>query len=261
MHDLPPAAACPVAVITGGASSVGLWTARKFVEVGYQVYICDANERLLNDALRNHTALRGTLADVGSITDVDRFFTEVLSCTDAVDVLVNNVGIAGPKADLEDIPVEEWHRVIAANLNGMFYTLRRVLPQMKARRQGSIINISSASTRTALPFRLAYVASKAGVEGLTRALAREVGPYNIRCNSILPGMIDNDRMRAIVARKACDEGLGEQQVLEGYLRYISMGCMVEPEEIADMALFLASPAARHVTGQLIGVDGNIEWET
>lgn len=260
MHILSSAAVRPVAVITGGASSVGLWTAMKFVEVGYQVYICDANEQLLGDVLRTHSALQGALADVGSVTDVDRFFAEVFSRTEAVDVLVNNVGIPGPNAPLEDIPVEEWHRVVAANLNGMFYTLRHVLPKMKARRQGAIINISSASTRTALPFRIAYVASKAGVEGLTRALAREVGPFNIRCNSILPGMIDNNRMRAIVARRACDEGLEEQQALENYLRYISMGCMIQPEEIADMVLFLASSAARHVTGQLIGVDGNIEWE-
>lgn len=261
MSVSPSAAATPVAVITGGASSVGLWTANRFVEAGYRVYICDSDQEILERALRTHTALRGALADVGNLDEVDRFFSEVLSQSAAVDVLVNNVGIAGPRCAAEDIPVEEWQRVIAVNLTGMFYSLRHVLPHMKERRQGVIVNISSASTRTALPLRLAYVASKAGVEGLTRALAREVGPFNIRCNSILPGMIDNARMRGIVSQKARGEGLGDDQVLEGYLRYISMGCMIQPQEIADMVLFLASPAARHITGQLIGVDGNVEWES
>lgn len=111
-----------------------------------------------------------------------------------------------------------------------------------------------------MPFRSPYVASKAGVEGLTRSLARELGPDNIRINAILPGMIDNERMRGVIARIAQQEGRSFDEVEQSALRYISMRTKIQPAEIAEMVLFLCSDSACHVTGQLIAVDGNVEWE-
>lgn len=247
-------------VITGGGSSVGLATAKKFLALGDDVHICDINEELLNETLGAHPGLRGTPADIGNAASVERLFEEVYSWMDGVDVLVNNVGIAGPHAALEDIQYEQWVETINANLSGMFYAIRQVLDGMKERRHGTIVNISSGSTRTGLPFRIPYIVSKAGVEALTRTLAREVGPYNIRCNAIRPGMINNERMRSIISRKAENSRLAEGEVLKGYLRFISMRTMIEPDEIADVIAFLASSSARHITGQVIGVDGNLEWE-
>ena len=111
-----------------------------------------------------------------------------------------------------------------------------------------------------MPFRTPYVASKAGVEGLTRALARELGPDNIRINAILPGMIDNERMRGVLQRIADQEGRSVEEVERSALNCVSMRTKIQPAEIAEMVLFLCSDAARHVTGQLISVDGNVEWE-
>jgi NAD(P)-dependent dehydrogenase (short-subunit alcohol dehydrogenase family) len=131
---------------------------------------------------------------------------------------------------------------------------------MKRRRDGVIINFSTGSTRTRLPLRAPYVASKAAVESLTQNAARELGPYNIRCNAILPGMINNERMKRIVASKAVSCGRSTDEVEQDYLRYISLRSKVEPDELADMVQFLASEKAAKVTGELIAVSGNVEWE-
>jgi NAD(P)-dependent dehydrogenase (short-subunit alcohol dehydrogenase family) len=247
-------------VITGGATSVGLATAIKFLDLSHAVHICDINEKLLNEALAAYPGLRGSLTDVGDIASVELLFQEVFAWMDGVDILVNNVGIAGPHAALEDVEYKQWNETINVNLSGMFYTTKQVLEGMKARRHGVIINISSGSTRTGLPSRIPYVVSKAGVEAMTRTLAREVGPYNVRCNAILPGMINNERMRSIVRHKAETGNMDEAEVVQSYLKFISMRTMIEPEEIADAIVFLSSPQARHITGQIIGVDGNLEWE-
>jgi NAD(P)-dependent dehydrogenase (short-subunit alcohol dehydrogenase family) len=149
---------------------------------------------------------------------------------------------------------------MAANLDSMFLTIRQAVPDMRRNKRGAIINFSTGSTKTVMPFRSPYVASKAGVEGLTKALARELGPDNIRINAILPGMIDNERMRGIIARIAQQEGRSVEAVEHEALNFISMRTKIQPAELADMVLFLCSDAARHITGQMIGVDGNIEWE-
>jgi NAD(P)-dependent dehydrogenase (short-subunit alcohol dehydrogenase family) len=185
---------------------------------------------------------------------------EAISRLGGLDVLVNNCGIAGPRGAIEDLSVEEWDRTIRVNLSGMFYALRAVLPVFKAQRAGCIINISTTSARTGLPRRLPYVASKAGVLGLTTNVAREVGPWNIRCNAILPGIVDNPRGRRIVAQVAAEKGVTAEAMETEFLRYTSMRSWVQPGEVADLAVFLASPGARHISGQLIGVCGNVEWE-
>jgi NAD(P)-dependent dehydrogenase (short-subunit alcohol dehydrogenase family) len=149
---------------------------------------------------------------------------------------------------------------MAANLDSMFLTIREAVPDMRGNRRGAIVNFSTGSTKTVMPFRAPYVASKAGVEGLTRTLARELGPDNIRINAILPGIIDNERMRGILQRIADQEGRSFEEVERSALKYVSMRTKIQPAEIAEMVLFLCSDAARHITGQLISVDGNVEWE-
>jgi len=140
------------------------------------------------------------------------------------------------------------------------FTARAVIPGMKARRHGVIINFSTASTRTLLPNRSPYIVSKYAVEGLTRNLARELGPFNVRANAILPGGIDNERLRRVLERVAERSGESLEAVRERGLQFVSMRTLIQPQEIADMVFFLCSEQARHVTGQLIGVDGNMEWE-
>ena len=171
-----------------------------------------------------------------------------------------NAGIAGEQAAVEDLDIDAWDTTFKVNVYAAFCAIKLVTPLMKAQQSGSIINISTKSSQVGLPNRLPYIASKSAINGLTYNLARELGPYNIRCNAIMPGLVDNERGRMIVARMAKEAGVSEEEFKSGALKYISMRTEVQPSEIADMASFLASEQAKHVTGQLIAVDGNMEWE-
>lgn len=247
-------------VVTGGADSVGRVIAERFHRAGAKVHICDIRADALAATLAANPGMRGTLADVGAAADVARVFAEARGWMEHVSVLVNNVGVGGPRAALEEVVDEDWQQTMAVNLNGVFYCMKQAIPDMKARRHGAIINFSTGSTRTRLPLRAPYVASKAAVEALTLNTARELGPYQIRCNAVLPGMINNERMRRIVQANADASGRSAQAVEQDYLKYISMRSKIEPDEIADMVQFLASDGARKVTGELIAVSGNVEWE-
>jgi NAD(P)-dependent dehydrogenase (short-subunit alcohol dehydrogenase family) len=248
------------AIVTGAGDSVARVIAERYLAAGAQVHICEVNPESLRAALAGSPRLRGTLADVSDPAAVERVFADARAWMGDPTLLVNVVGIGGPRASIEDLSVADWRAVMAANIDSMFYTIRLAVPAMKAAGRGCIINFSSGSTRTGLPLRTPYVVSKYAVEGLTRNLARELGPYNIRVNAILPGIINNARMRGIIARNAAAEGRTEDAVTARYLDYVSMRTMIEPDELADTALYLASPAGRHITGQLLGVCGNIEWE-
>jgi NAD(P)-dependent dehydrogenase (short-subunit alcohol dehydrogenase family) len=247
-------------LVTGAASSVGRLIAERFAAEGANVHVCDVQEAALREMLAANSDIRGTVGSVGQHDDVSRIFAQARAWLGHPAILVNTVGIGGPRAPIEDVEIDDWLESFDVNVHGMFYCIREAVPGMKRAGRGVILNFSSGSTRTGLPLRTPYVASKYAVEGLTRNLARELGPHNIRVNALLPGMIDNERMRGIVRRSAEAQGKSVEDVEGEYLRYISMRSKISPEEIADMVLFLASPAARHVTGQLVGVDGNIEWE-
>ncbi len=248
-------------VVTAGGSGIGRATAECFLAAGARVHICDVAPDMLNAALKANPMLTGTLADVGKPPDVERMIKEAMTKLGGIDVLVNNAGIGGPKAAVEDISYDDWDRTIAVNLNGMFYCIKQVVPGMKAQKSGCIVNISTASARVGLPMRSPYVASKVGVLGLTYTLARELGPHNIRVNSILPGAIDNPRGRGLIKRFGEERGLTFEEAEAQFLGYISMGTWIDPSEIGETAVFLASRAGRHISGQNLGVCGNLEWET
>ncbi len=248
------------AVVTAGASGIGRAIADCFLSAGAAVHICDVSEEALDSALADHSTLSGTVADVGNPKDVERMMADALDRLGGLDILVNNAGIGGPRAPIQDIGYEDWDRTINVNLSGMFYCLKNALPPMTEQKSGCIINISTASVRTGLPLRTAYVVSKQGVMGLTQNAARELGPHNIRCNAILPGLIDNDRGRALVGNYADEHGISEKEAEASFLKFISMKSWIKPEEIGEAAVFLASDAGRHISGQFLGVDGNFEWE-
>jgi NAD(P)-dependent dehydrogenase (short-subunit alcohol dehydrogenase family) len=149
---------------------------------------------------------------------------------------------------------------MAVNISGHFYCARRAVPAMKEAGGGAIVNISSTSGRTGLPLRAAYAVSKHAVMGLTETLARELGPADIRVNTILPGWINNERGRRVVKTKAEALGIPVDELRAEMTEFISLRCMIEPVEIANMALFLCSEAGRHISGQAIGVCGNVEYE-
>jgi len=247
-------------LVTGGADSVGLVIAQAFAARGDKVHICDVNADAVARALAANPALRGSVANVGDRAAVADVFEAARGWMGEVSVLVNNVGIGGPRASIEDIDIAQWQATLDINVSGMLYCMQQAIPAMKSRRHGAIINFSTGSTRTRLPMRTAYVVSKYAVEGLTLNAARELGPHNIRCNAILPGAINNARMKKIVSDKAAALGQPLEAVTQQFLKFISMRTMVEPAEIADMVLFLASDGAKKVTGELVSVSGNVEWE-
>lgn len=247
-------------VVTGGGDSTGLAIALQLAARGARVHVGEVRAEALARALGEHPELGGTLADVARPEDVRRLFDEARKRLGPIDTLVNVVGVPGPEAAVEHITDEGWAQTFAANVSGTFYAIREAVPDMKRAGGGVIVNFSSGSTRTNMPNRLPYVASKWAVEGMTRALARELGPHGIRINAILPGLIDNARMQGIIARNAERQGTTPGELKQEYLRYISMHSAVSPEELGATVAFLCSDDARHLTGQLIGVDGNIEWE-
>ena len=247
-------------VVTAGASGIGLAIAQKFLAQGAQVFICDVADQALKTSLEDNPGLLGAIADVGDSHSVEAFFKQTITTMGGIDVLVNNAGIGGPRAKIEDIDYIDWDDCIRINLSGMFYCAKQVIPFMKEQGSGCILNIATTSAKTGLPNRLPYVASKVGVLGLSHNLARELGPFNIRCNAILPGMIDNPRGRSLTELKAKERGVSLEQQEQESLKYKSMRTRIQPSEIGDMAVFLASSEACHITAQEIAVDGNSEWE-
>ena len=247
-------------MVTAAGRSIGRAIAERFHAAGAKVHICCLTTDSLNAVLGANPGMSGSIADVASADAVARWFDEGLAALGDLDVLVNNAGIGGPRAPIEEISDADWYRVIEVNLHGMFHCVKRAVPVMKARGAGSIINISTASTQTGMPLRTPYITSKCAVDGMTTNLARELGPFGIRCNAILPGLIDNPRGRALITRLANERNQTIDEAEERYLSFISMRSFITSEEIADAAFFLASDAARHISGQLLAVCGNLEWE-
>jgi len=247
-------------VVTGGASGIGLAIAQRLASTGSDIFLCDVDAGSLDAVLERNPTWNGRAADVGEPSAVEVAIQEAEKAMGGIDLLVNNAGIAGPKMAAERIPYEEFDSTIRINLNGMFYAAKNVIPGMKKRGAGCIINISTSSARVGLPFRTAYVVSKSGVLGLTLNLARELGPFGIRCNCILPGAVDNPRGRNIVAAMAERQGKTIEAIEAEVLSFVSMRTWIDPKEVAAMVQFLASDDCRHVTAQFIGVCGNVEWE-
>lgn len=243
-------------LITAGAAGIGLGIATLFANRGDRVTICDVDPAALERARSSIPGIAAFQADVADASAISRLVAEA----GPVQVLINNAGVAGPSAPLEKTDTEEWARCFAINVHGAFHAMAAVLPAMRAAGAGAIVNISTASTQTCIPLRSAYVASKWALEGLTRNAARELGPVGIRVNAVRPGFMDTDRMRGIMALAAAASCREVAEVEAEALGFISMRTKIQPEEIGEMAWFLASDTARHITGQIVAVDGNVEWE-
>jgi NAD(P)-dependent dehydrogenase (short-subunit alcohol dehydrogenase family) len=245
-------------LVTAGAAGIGRAIAQTFVEHGARVHICDIDETALADAKRALPMVTQSVADVARLADVDRLFADVKRELGGLDVLVNNAGIAGPTARVEDIEPEDWDRCIAVDLNGMFYCTRLAMPMIKAAGGGSIINLSSAAGRLGFPLRSPYSAAKWGVVGFTKSLAIEAGPDKVRVNCIQPGAVEGDRINRVIEAKARAHGVSFEEIKSRLLEPVSLKTFVTAQDIANMALFLATPAGEHITGQALAVCGDAQ---
>ena len=243
-------------LVTAGAAGIGRAIAQTFVDNGARVHVCDVDERALSGLPEKITRTR---ADVANLTEVNRLFEDVARHLGGLDVLVNNAGIAGPTAKVEDIKPEDWDRCIAVDLNGMFYCTRQAMPLIKASGGGSIVNLSSAAGRHGFPQRSPYSAAKWGVVGFTKSLAVEAGPDKVRVNAILPGIVEGERIERVIAAKASAHGLSHEAFREKFLETTSLHSTVTQQDIANMVLFLCSDAGKHITGQPIAVDADVRY--
>ncbi len=247
-------------LVTAGANGIGAAAARAFHTAGAQVHVCDVDRAALDRLMADTPGITGSMADASIAAEVDAVFDDVRSHLGGLDVLVNNAGIAGPTGAIEDIDAASWERTLAVNLNSQYYFARRAVPLLRASGANpSLIAVSSVAGRLGYAFRTPYAASKWAIVGLTQSLAIELGPQGIRVNAILPGVVEGERMESVIAARAAAIGVSVEAMRSGYLDKISLRRMVSADDVAAMALFLCSPAARNLSGQIISVDGNLEY--
>lgn len=241
-------------LITAGASGIGRAMGEGFAEAGFEVWVTDVDagalEKLPSD-------WRGFAVNVTDEAAMKAVFAEI-EAAGGLDVLCANAGIAGPTALVEDVQLEDWRSCVSVNLEGAFLAAKYAAPLMKAAGAGSIVVTSSTAGQFGYPNRAPYAAAKWAMIGLTKTLAMELGPFGVRANAICPGAVEGPRMEGVLEREAAAKGMTRDQVYEGYASGTSMRSFVEARDIANMAVFLGSDAARLVSGQVIAVDGHTE---
>jgi NAD(P)-dependent dehydrogenase (short-subunit alcohol dehydrogenase family) len=245
-------------LITAGASGLGLEMARVFVAEGADVFICDVDKQALEAARKELPKIHIAVADVSDETSVADLFAQVEKALGGLDVLINIAAIAAPTGYVETLTREDWDRTLAVNITGQFLCARLAIPLLKRSGAGVMINLSSAAGHLGFAGRSAYSASKWAVVGFTKTLAIELGAHGIRVNAILPGAVEGPRIRAVIDAKARTLGRPVAEVAAQYESQAALGRMVSARDIANMALFTASPAAGSVSGQALVVDGHTQ---
>ncbi len=245
-------------LVTAGGSGIGRAMAQAFQRQGAKVVVCDIDGAALDDLASEAPDIMTIAADVADEADVEVLFKTVRDSLGGLDVLVNNAGIAGPAGFLEDLPVEEWRRCLSVNVDGGFLCARQALPLMKAQGGGCIINMASNAGILGFPMRSPYAASKWAVVGLTKSLAMEAGSFGIRVNAIAPGSVEGERLDRVIKAEADARGVSPEEIRQDYYRTSSLRTFVSADEVASMALFLASDAGAKISGQVIPLDGHTE---
>ena len=245
-------------MITAAADGIGKAIARAFAADGAKVHICDVNEAALAQFRAEFPDIAASHVNVRSEGEIDAWFDDALEDLGGLDVLVNNAGIKGPTAPVDDIELADWRECLEICLDSHFLCARRAAPVMKSQGAGSIINLSSTAGLYGFGNRTPYAAAKWAVIGLTKSLAVELGPHKVRCNAICPGAVKGERINRVIQGEADLRGVPFDVVAREMVWSQSISRFVEPSEIADMCVFLGSAAASMVNGQAIAVDGHIE---
>jgi NAD(P)-dependent dehydrogenase (short-subunit alcohol dehydrogenase family) len=246
------------ALVTAGGAGIGRVICEALVEAGARVHACDVDEAALEALEEALPGVGVSRADVASEGDVDRLFADAVAHLGGLDGLINNAGIAGPTANVEDIEPADWRRCLEVDLTGQFLCVRRAVPLLKAAGGGAIVNMSSAAGRLGYAYRTPYAAAKWGVIGLTQSLARELGPFHIRVNAVLPGVVAGPRIDRVIEARARRTGMSFAAMEQTYLANVSMRTKVTAADVAAAVVYLCSPLGARVSGQSLGVCGNVE---
>ena len=234
------------ALVTGGGSGIGKAIADAMREAGAMVVVCDVN----NSTQPNY------ICDVSKTQDVEAMFKGIEHDLGGLDILVNNVGVPGPTARVDQMDPDAYDECVRINLGGTFRVTHFAVP-MLLKSKGSMINISTSAGIFGYPLRSPYVSAKWGVIGL-KSWAMELGEFGVRVNAICPGSVSGPRMDGVIEREAKAVGKTPDEIRTGYEKQVSLQTFVEASDIAASCVFLSSPAARYISGQVLPVDGNIE---
>ena len=238
-----------VAVVTGGTRGIGRATVKKFLENGATVAVLGSRQETVNKAVSQlkeenlNYSVVGYWPDLGKYSEVEKIFDEIVKKFGRIDILVNNAGISA-RDRLYDYSVEEFSKIMDLNVKAVFHCAKAAAIHMKEQGGGVILNTSSMVSIYGQPAGVGYPASKSAVNGLTKSLARELGPDNVRVNAVAPGVIRTDMVAAL-----------PDEVIKPLIATIPLRRVGEPEDIANAFLFLASDLASYITGTILSVDG------
>ncbi|MEM7778236.1 MAG: SDR family oxidoreductase [Pseudomonadota bacterium] len=245
-------------LVTAGANGIGRVTAQNFVAEDAKVHICDIDHDAMADLQSAHPEITQSVCDVSDRESVANMMAEATSALGGLDCLVNNAGIAGPTGRVDEIDPADWDRCLAVCMTGMFNVTRLAIPHIKAGTNTSITNLSSAAGKFGFPLRAPYAAAKWGVIGFTKTIAIELGDNKIRCNAILPGPVDGERIRRVIDAKARAANISFEDMQLRMVSELSLKTLIPPEEIAGMIVYLASRRASTISGQAISIDGDVQ---
>ncbi|WP_184542106.1 SDR family NAD(P)-dependent oxidoreductase [Mucilaginibacter sp. FT3.2] len=236
-----------VAIVTGGASGLGLATTQKFIENNIRTIIIGRDEKKLQNAANLFGELCHYKAfDLSDIKKIPALVDEIIKEFGTPDILVNNAGI-NQKKPFTEVTDDDFQQIIQTNLTAVFVISREVVKHMIAAGRGNIVNISSMASQYGIPYVISYTATKSAIEGMTRAMATELSPQGIRVNCVAPGFIATD-----MSAKALDSDAERKQKV---MSRTPMGKLGKPDDIADAIFYLSSDAAKYVTGVILPVDG------
>ena len=251
------------ALVTGGSKGIGRTIALALAQAGADVAVSARQLPELEAVAAEIEGLgRRSVVITCDVTDseqVQRMATTAIEALGGLDILVNNAGIAASHKFLGH-PDELWHRLLAVNLTGVYYVSKAIAPGMVEQKWGRIINIASIASKISGKYMAAYAASKHGVLGLTRSMAVELMPYNITVNAICPGYVDTPMTDASIANVVNRTGMSAAEARKAIEKMNAHGQLIEPEEVAAVALLLAQDVSKGITGQAINVDGGtVMW--
>lgn len=236
-----------IAIITGGTRGIGLEIVKVFKENNAEVILFGSKqetvEKALADLEKENIEVTGYYPNLNDSNEVENVVKEIVEKFGKIDILVNNAGISANKK-IEDTTYEDFERIMNLNVNAIFNMTKAVVPYMKENKGGVILNTSSMVSIYGQPSGVGYPASKFAVNGITKSLARELAPSNIRVNAVAPGIINTDMVAAL-----------PKEMIEPLIKTIPLGRIGEPRDIADAFLFLASDMSNYVTGEILSVDG------